>query len=188
MSDTVINNYEGYQISFSLSGRRFVLKGRDKVLDSNSYESYDKAIAAIDNSAKAQIKVRHEKLGLDVLKHDGSGTTKIKGINLRLGRLTFMEGDYSKLAQETYGFDEVYPVADWIKEHLAEKKKLNERLSQINRDLRKVEIKTRRSYGNIESSEAYDRLIEHLKREYESAVEKAKAGQDAGNIKSIAQA
>jgi hypothetical protein len=172
-----VGTYKGYEILLN-AHRRFVLAGGE-TLNSTGYASFDEATIAIDAAEKTAIKAKAANLALPVLKHDGSGTTEIKGIHQRESSLLFTDGSYSKMARESYGPGEVYPPVDWIKDRLTERAKLTARITEINRELHPVRIKISRGYGGFKTPEHYEQGIISLRAEYETACKLALEHSDA---------
>jgi hypothetical protein len=163
-----IDTYKGYEIGLS-GTKKFVIKSGE-LLKGSTFATYDEAIRAIDDSERTAMKAKTANIALEVLKHDGSGVTKIKGIHLREGNLLFTDGSYSKLARESYSHaQEVYPPADWIKDRVIERVKLMTRIAEIERELRPVRIKVGRGYGGFSRPEVYDQAIATLLADYEAA-------------------
>jgi hypothetical protein len=170
---TMIDEYKGRVISLDMESKKFHVTDAD--ISRPYFASFDEATAAIDQADKIKLKAASIDLRLEVLKHDGSGKTEIKGINQREGKLLFTDGQYSKKARESYGnADEVYPPVAWIAERLAERHRLGWRITEINRELHKVEIKVHRGYG-FKSAEDYEAAINVLRREYEQKCDAARA-------------
>jgi hypothetical protein len=164
--------YKGRDIVIDAESKKFRVEGGE--LRPNHFASFDEATAAIDAAEKVEIKAKAMDLALDVLKHDGSGVTQIKGIHQREGNLLFTDGGYSKKARESYGGpSEVYPPVEWIKLRLAELAKIKTRSEEINRELRGVQIKVSRGFG-FKSAEDYERAINLLRHEYEKACDAAR--------------
>src|SRR5215469_7095945 len=115
-----IGDYET-NMKFLVSGPQF----DDKYTSARTFDSYAGACEEILKRMKVAAKQKSSNLALEVLKHDGSGTTQIKGLHARLGTLLFTDGAYSKLASESYGgVNRVYPNVAWIKDLLQERTKL----------------------------------------------------------------
>jgi hypothetical protein len=164
--------YKDRDIVIDADSKKFRVEGGE--LRPNHFASFDEATAAIDAAEKVEIKAKAMNLALDVLKHDGSGVTQIKGIHQREGNLLFTDGSYSKKARESYGGpSEVYPPVEWIKDRLIEQRRLRERITEIDRELRGVQIKVSRGYG-FKSAEDYEQAINALRREYEKACDAAR--------------
>lgn len=170
---TKVETYKGYEIALD-ERRRFTLKGRDKPLDGRTFDTYAQAEIAIDAGEKAQQRAKREKIGLDVLAHDGSAVLTIKSIHQRQGTLTFQDGDYSRMAAENYSrVDVVYPVVDWIKQRLVKLADLRKQASEIERELRGVEIKIRRSYSGFNTLDQYEAQVANLRKEHQEKTDKA---------------
>ena len=170
---TKIGEYDGLVVYFNPLTKRFEVGGED--FGYEAFASFDEATAAIDKKKRVKQKIKHENVNLDVLKHDGSATVTIKGIHQRHGTLLFTDGEYSKLASEGYSnVSAVYPVASWITDLLHERNAISTRLTEIDRALRKVQIKVRRSYGNIKNPERYDVEVKSLRDDHARATDLAK--------------
>lgn len=179
-----VSEHEGHKIS--LDGRyKFVVSG-PHFEGANDYQrafdTYEKAVEVIDDRIRRAAKVKATNLDLEVLKHDGSGVVKIKGIHGRLGTLLFTDGAYSKAAGESYsGVHHVYPNVPWIAEALKEQADLERRGAAIRKMVEKFSISVSYARHSIRSAADIDSYVDDLKEEYAKKTADAKASASKWN-------
>ena len=147
-----------------------------------SFDTYKQAKDEIDKRLKSARQQQATNLSLEVLKHDASGVTKIKGIHARHGTLLFTDGAYSKEASESYSkIDYVYPNVQWIADLLHERTALYKRRDEIDKKLRDFRIKKDWCYGSrVRDPDGYAEEIARLVKEHDQKSLWAKQTNDQG--------
>lgn len=136
----------------------------EKDYDATGFPSMQQAVEWCKRRIKAAIAERETQLALPVLSGDGEQIA-VRGFNSNTGEVLT-----TPVGKVTNG--NMYPVVAWIEELLKERKKLSDRIAEINARIHPFVIRPKSSYGRL-SPEVYEAKVASLLEQHEKMTKAA---------------
>jgi hypothetical protein len=168
----LVREYRGSKIWLTEDYRFEVVGEGFAGYESRMFGSLKEAEAKIDQIMAAEARSQRERVSLCVLNSSGNAET-ITGLHGKTGDVLGVSDS-----------SDFYPNVGWLAEMLMEKKRLYDRMTEINKTIQPYRIRRSYSVGYHGNSEAAARrhaeAIAELKATYEKATERAEVAAKAG--------